>query len=147
MKPFYEYHHTVTFDETNLVGNVYFTNHLRWQGHCRELFLQEHAPGVMQELASGLALATTRCACEYFAELSAFDRIVIRMRLGEVSGSRIRLRFDYLRLGGSEEELVARGEQEVACLRREGNLSRLVPVPDVLRTALAPYADVLQVRG
>ena len=37
----YEYEHVVTFDETNLVGNVYYTNHLRWQGHCRELFLRE----------------------------------------------------------------------------------------------------------
>jgi enediyne biosynthesis thioesterase len=147
VKPFFDYHHTVTFDETNLLGNVYFTNHLRWQGHCRELFLQEHAPGVMKELAGGLALATTRCACEYFAELYAFDRIVIRMRLDEVSGSRIRLRFDYLRLGESEEELVARGEQEVACLRREGDLSRLVAVPEALHTALDPYAAVLQSGG
>ena len=40
----YEYRLVVGFEETNLVGNVYFVNHLRWQGKCREMFLRDHAP-------------------------------------------------------------------------------------------------------
>ena len=32
MDQYYEYRHVVGFEETNLVGNVYFVNHLRWQG-------------------------------------------------------------------------------------------------------------------
>lgn len=43
----YTIQHLVTFDETNLVGNVYFAHYLRWQGHCRERFLADHAPGVL----------------------------------------------------------------------------------------------------
>ena len=35
---YYEYRHLVAFEESNLVGNVYYVNHLRWQGRCRELF-------------------------------------------------------------------------------------------------------------
>ena len=27
--------HVVTFEETNLVGNVYYTNYFSWQGRCR----------------------------------------------------------------------------------------------------------------
>ena len=51
----YEYRHVVGFEETNLVGNVYFTEHLRWQGRCREMFLKEHAPEVLAErLEQGL---------------------------------------------------------------------------------------------
>ena len=30
--PTYELRHIVGFEETNLVGNVYYVNHLRWQG-------------------------------------------------------------------------------------------------------------------
>jgi len=133
----YDYEHVVTFDETNVVGNVYFVNHLRWQGHCRELFLREHAPGTLDALADGLALVTTRCSCDYFAELAAFDRVTVRMTLAEVSGSRVAMRFDYLR----GDELVARGRQEVACLRRDGDSVEPVDVPDELRAALAPYAE------
>lgn len=60
----YEYRHIVGFEETNLVGNVYYTNHLCWQGRCRELFLREYAPEVLTELAQGLSLITTRVSCE-----------------------------------------------------------------------------------
>ena len=46
----YEYKHVVSFDETNLVGNVYYSNHVRWQGLCREMFLYEHAPEMLTAL-------------------------------------------------------------------------------------------------
>ena len=105
MTPTFDYEHVVTFDETNVVGNVYFVHHLRWQGHCRELFLRERAPGVLAQLEDGLVLVTTRCSCEYFGEL------------------------------------VARGEQQVACLRRDGLVLEPTSVPAELRAALQPYAD------
>ena len=37
------------------------------------------------------------------------------------------------------EELVARGQQQVACLRRDGEKLAPTPVPKSLREALAPY--------
>ncbi|HEY3492158.1 MAG TPA: acyl-CoA thioesterase [Solirubrobacterales bacterium] len=132
----YEYRHRVGFEETNLVGNVYYVNHLRWQGRCREMFLQEHAPEILQELRDGLALATVRCSCEYLLELEAFDEVVLRMRLGEVVQNRITLLFEYWR----GEELIARGEQQVACMRRQGNETVPTPIPPALRDALRPYA-------
>jgi enediyne biosynthesis thioesterase len=137
----YEYRHLVSFQETNLAGNVYYTNHLAWQGRCRELFLHEHAPEVILELGRGLALATVRCSCEYFAELGAFDEVIVRMRLAELVQNRIGLAFDYWRKKAGAEELVARGEQQVACMRREGKRLVPAPVPPSLRAALAGYAD------
>ena len=135
----YEYRHIVGFEETSLVGNVYYTNHLRWQGRCREMFLREHAPEILSELAEGFALATTRVSCEYLAELSAFDEIIVRMRLGELKQNRITMFFEYLRLNAGTEELVARGEQEVACMRRDGDRLIPVPVPKPLLEALTAY--------
>jgi len=131
----YEYRHRVGFEETNLVGNVYYVNHLRWQGRCREMFLLDHAPEILDELARDLVLATVRCSCDYLAELAAFDEIVVRMRLGEVVQNRITLLFEYWR----GEELVARGEQVVACMRREGERTVPTPIPISLREALKPY--------
>ena len=136
----FDYEHVVTFDETNVVGNVYFVHHLRWQGHCRELFLRERAPGVLAQLEDGLVLVTTRCSCEYFAELYAFDRVVVRMSLAELSQNRVTMGFDYLCAGPDGERLVARGEQQVACLRRDGLSLAPASVPEELRAALLPYA-------
>ena len=120
MEKYYEYRHLVGFEETNLVGNVYYVNYLRWQGRCREMFLHDHAPEILDELSRDLALATVRCSCEYLAELEAFDEIVLRMRLGGVVQNRITLNFEYWRQNKEGEELIARGEQVIACMRREG---------------------------
>ena len=139
MKRAYEYRHVVGFEETNLVGNVYYVNHVRWQGRCREMFLREHAPDVVAELSRGLSLATVRCSCEYFAELTVFDEVILRMRLAELVQNRITLSFEYWMSKGGGEELVARGEQQVACMRREQEHLVPTPVPLSLREALAAY--------
>src|ERR1039458_349489 len=106
---FYEYRHIVSFQETNHVGNVYFTNHLVWQGRCREMFLRDHAPDVIGQLNSGLALVTVSCSCEYFAELTAFDEVLVRMRLAELVQNRMRMAFEYWRRKNGHEELVEGG--------------------------------------
>jgi len=135
----YEMRHVIGFEETNLVGNVYFANHLRWQGRCREMFLHQHAPEVLEALKNGLALVTTRVSCEFIAELSAFDEVVIRMRLGELRQNRITMLFEYWRSRGGAEEIVARGEQQVACMQREGQRLVAAPVPRALRESLMEY--------
>ena len=138
----FEYRHVVGFEETNLVGNVYYTNHVRWQGRCREMFLREHAPDVLASLRNGFALVTTKVSCEYLAELVAFDELIIRMRLGSLKQNRIDMLFEYWRCSGGLEELVARGEQQVACMHREGERMIPVPVPEELREALKPYSHI-----
>jgi len=137
---YFEYRHLVTFHETNLVGNVYYTHHLNWQGRCRELFLREHAPEIISELQGRLSLATVRCSCEYFAELTAFDEVILRMRLIELAQSRITLGFDYFRAHNGSEELVARGEQQIACMTREDGRFTPTNVPAPLQQALIPYS-------
>jgi enediyne biosynthesis thioesterase len=137
----YEYRHIVGFEETSLAGNVYYANHVRWQGRCREMFLREHAPEILTALGEGFALATVHVSCEYLAELSAFDEIIIRMRLGALKQNRIAMLFEYWRVNSESEELVARGEQEVACMQRSGGKMVPVPVPANLREALMPYVE------
>ncbi|MGX6602025.1 acyl-CoA thioesterase [Micromonosporaceae bacterium Da 78-11] len=140
MESYYEYRHVVGFEETNLVGNVYYVNYLRWQGRCRELFLKERATEVLADLRDDLKLFTLKVDCEFFAEITAFDEVSIRMRLLELGQTQVQFGFDYVRLdpdGG--ETLIARGNQRVACMR--GPNTRTVParVPPPLVRALEPY--------
>lgn len=136
----YEYKHVVGFEETNLVGNVYYANHVLWQGRCREMFLRDHAPEILDEIGQGLHLVTTRVSCEYLSELFALDEVVIRMRLGKLTQNRILMVFEYWRRTGEGEELVARGEQQAACMRQNGKRIEPTPVPEALREALRSYA-------
>lgn len=136
---YYELRHTVSFEETNLLGNVYYVNHLKWQGRCREMFLRDHAPGILRDIEDGLRLATVRCSCEYEEELGPFDEVTIRMSLGGLGPSSMTLRFEYWRVDHDGEHAVARGEQTIACLRGSGADATAVPVPAELRDALRPY--------
>jgi len=144
MSKAYEYRHVVTFEETNLLGNVYYTHYVSWQGACREMFLREHAPEILAELDRGLVLSTVRCSCRYGKELRAFDAVVVRMTLSSIVWNRLVLHFEYLREKGGELEQIAFGEQEIACLERGGGEKE---IPRILLDALAPYRDEGSTRG
>ena len=140
----FEIRHVVTFEETNVVGNVYFVNHLSWQGRCREMFLRQHAPGCVRELdEQGLSLATSSVAVEYFEELFPFDEVVIRMTLRELTPSSASLIFDYLRQDETSLTLMARGHHTVAVKRKAGiavdRQSGRAVFPPELHRALEEY--------
>ena len=135
----YEYHHIVSFEETNLVGNVYYANYVRWQGRCREMFLKDHTPDIIDELSQGLALVTVSVSCEYLSELFAFDHLLIKMILGEVKQNRITMLFEYWRVTDQGEELIAKGKQEAACMRREQDKTIPTPIPATLKKALTNF--------
>lgn len=134
------HHHVVSFEETNVVGNVYFSRHVSWQGRCREMFLKQHAPGILDEVKRDLRLVTRQVSCSYFLELHAFDEVEIRMRLAYVEQNRIGLDFDYFVTGGVPEAPVARGFQEIGCMRlREGAVVAVSPPVEII-DALRPFA-------
>ncbi len=123
-----------------MVGNVYFTNHLKWQGICRELFLQAHVPEVIQQLVAGtLAFVTVRCGCDYKSELLPMEKVAVRMTLEALGSDSASMRFDYWRLrpdGG--EDLIAIGRQETASRRRTEHGLVSTPQPKSLHAAQHP---------
>ena len=135
----FEYRHVVTFEDTNVVGNVYFTRYLSWQGSCRELFLREHASDLFTQLADDLALVTVRCSCEFFDELRVSDEVLVTMTLDWMRQNRLAMSFDYTKTAPGPRTPVAKGAQEVACMRRTEQGLRPEPIPQSLRRALDGY--------
>jgi enediyne core biosynthesis thioesterase len=132
----------VAFEDTNLVGNVYFAKFVSWQGRCRESFLADHAPDVIDMLAGTLRLVTIKVSCEYFEELAAFDKVEIEMRLRGQRANRIELEFRYCLERDGLRRLAALGGQEIACMQITKAGEGLVPVevPTSLQLALQGYA-------
>lgn len=138
-QPAFIYRHVVSFEETNVVGNVYFTRHISWQGRCREMFLKQKAPDIIAELARNLRLVTLRVSCEYFEELNALDEIDVQMRLAHFRQHRIGLDFNIVKLSPAGDSYAARGSQEIACMRATaGGLLPIEP-PAVLTKALNSF--------
>ena len=134
--------HVVCFEETNVVGNVYFARHVAWQGACREMFLRAHAPSVLEEIGRDLRLVTISVSCDYFQELRAFDAVELHMTLAHLRGNRIGLAFDYRVMREEGALQCAFGRQELGCMRSDGQgrLSVCEP-PPALKLALEAYSD------
>ena len=136
MRP-YLYRHAVMLDETNAMGNVYFAHFLHWQGHCREHFVAEHAPGVLAAIqAGGFVMVTVSCSMHYYAECFAFNDIEVGMTLRATTGNRIVMEFEFRR----GTQLVARGTQTVACMRRVDAGTVPTEIPAELTKAMHGYA-------
>jgi enediyne core biosynthesis thioesterase len=139
MSRYYEYMHVVGFEETNLVGNVYYANYVRWQGQCREMFLLEHAPTVLDDLRGSLQLFTLSADCEFLGELAPFDKLSLRMQVSDITQTQIGFAFDYVRVKGGVEDLVARGWQRVACLKIDNGRATPTRVPEALLRAAQKF--------
>jgi enediyne biosynthesis thioesterase len=147
--PVYEHRHVVGFEETSLVGNVYFTNYFLWQGHCRELFLREHCPEVLDLLACrDVAFFTRSATCDYVGDwgFAGLEEVLVRMRLSHFRGGRMSLEFTYSR-ADSPDVVVARGTQEVHCKARRSDAWAPVPFPAAMVRALQRFADTDELRG
>jgi enediyne biosynthesis thioesterase len=65
--------------------------------------------------------------------------LIIRMTLVSQAQNRLTMGFEYHRVRDGREELVARGEQQVACMIRDGRATVPAPIPRELSDPLRPY--------
>ena len=86
-----------------------------------------------------LKLFTLKAECEFFAEITAFDELSVRMCLEELTQTQIEFGFDYVQLKEGREILVARGRQRIACMRGPNYATVPARVPATLLEALAPF--------
>lgn len=140
----YEYRFITTFEETNLVGNIYFANYVLWQGKCREMFLYEYCPEVIEEINNGLLLITLDVSAQYISQLFAFDTVVMRMSLEAQSSNRLQMNFEYYKeeKDGEKLTLVCKGTQAAASMKAiNGNI---VPVsfPESMLQVLQDYGFI-----
>ncbi|MFP5393433.1 MAG: acyl-CoA thioesterase [Gammaproteobacteria bacterium] len=132
----FDLRHVVTFEETNLVGNVYYSSHFSWQGRCRELFLRDHAPEVLADLQAGrLRMVTAHASCDYIDEFRAFDEVLVRLSLNRFIAYGLSLDFDFVR----GHETLARGRQDIKFLCLRAGNWELADLPERLAQAARRY--------
>jgi enediyne core biosynthesis thioesterase len=136
LNQYYEYRHVVEYHETDIGGPVYNVNCLRWQVQCREMFLLEHVPDVLDELCGAFEMVTIAAEFEPLEPIAARDTVSIRMRAEHQALTQLTLAFDYVRSGPDGEVRVAKGRHTVACMMSIGGTFTPVRVPESLRIAL-----------
>lgn len=138
--PCYEYRFIATFEETNVVGNIYFANYALWQGKCREMFLYEYCRDILRDINNGLALITTDLSLQFISQLFAFDQVVVRMTLGAHSQSRLMMEFEYFREVDGQLTLVCRGHQATVAMRKVDDKLVAESFPEALLDILEAYS-------
>lgn len=135
---YFEYRSFVGFEETNVVGNVYFSNYFVWQGKCREAFLRAYAPQVLDDFKAGFGMITKESSCVFHNEAFAFEDILVRMSLDKLSRTAVTMAFDYYRAQNDELTLLANGKQTAMWITPE---HRLAMLPDYLYSAIQGFSN------
>jgi acyl-CoA thioester hydrolase len=121
--------HAVPFYETDAMGIVHHSNHVRYYELGRIAFLEQHDQPYEQYVASGVHFATTRVEVDYHRPARFADVVEITVWCEEV-------RFASLRMGyllSVKGEVIATGATEHASVDPSGKVCRL---PKPRRAAL-----------
>lgn len=84
--------------DSNLVGNLYYSNFASWQGHLRDLFMHQLIPEYYRGKGERGELLCTNFSLDYLREAMPFDRIEVKMYLGAVYECGVDLAFEYSRV-------------------------------------------------
>jgi enediyne biosynthesis thioesterase len=136
IEKYYEYHHLVTFDDTNSVGNVYFARFFQWMGSCREVITAEHYPELVTDIKRGFGFATEFAHIDYAQECFLFDKILIKMKVTDLSRTRIEFSFDFV--NEKKTSIIATGKQAVIWVNPQHRPSIM---PDKLYDSIVEYFD------
>lgn len=135
---YFEYRTFVGFEETNVVGNVYFSNYFVWQGKCREAFLRRFAPQVLDDFKAGWGMITKEASCVFHTEAFAFEDVAVRISVEKLTRTAVAMAFDFYRVDGEDMILLAQGKQTAMWISPE---HRLAMMPDYLYRAIADFAE------
>ena len=128
---------STSLQDSNLVGNLYFSNYSAWQGRLRDRFLHEIAPECFD-----LRQLEAQPECLFFSthhlrEAMPFDSIEVHMSVKAMYEGALDLWFDYYRVDmtGTREKLAV-GEHRVALVSTSQDSPEVVAWPDRARDRL-----------
>jgi acyl-CoA thioester hydrolase len=115
------FRHAVPFYETDAMGIVHHSNHVRYFELGRIAFLEEHDQPYEQYVASGMHFATTRVEVDYHRPARFADVVEITVWCEAVRFASLRMAY-VLRVGS---EIIATGASDHAAVDGSGKVCRL----------------------
>ena len=116
-----------SLENSNLVGNIYFTNYYSWQGKVRDHYLFGLIPEYFRGTGKNGELICLECSVKHLREAMPFDRISVTMALKSLRTRSVVFHFEYYRIGPDGRRIkLAYGQQRAMWVRRDENSA---PVP------------------
>ncbi len=122
-----------SLEESNLVGNIYFSNYTTWQGRVRDQFFYQLAPELYRGTGEHGEWIALHSHIQHLREAMPFDTIEVQMSLLKRYQYGAKLLFEYYKLDADgQKQKLAFGEQDILWVKRDqqGN-----PIPAALPEA------------
>lgn len=121
--PTFNYEYIITMGDTNAMGNVYFANYFKLQGHVREVWLKNCVSNYAEHIKSDLVLSTKSAHCDFKIPLFIYDEILVKLYFSDLQRASVKLNFDFYLKGKSE--LYASGWQVVVFKNKDWKICRM----------------------
>jgi len=112
---------STTLEDSNSVGNIYYSNYSRWQGVVRDNFFYNLAPEYFRGIGEMGELITTKVKVQHLREAMPFDKILITMNIIEVGQSGAELSFNYFKVEEGQNIKLAIGSQTVIWAKKSSD--------------------------
>ena len=126
---------STTLAESNLVGNIYYSNYYQWMNRLVDRFFYDIAPELFTAEGMIGEFRCQRSEIRHLREAMPFDRIEVVMALKAVYSKGIQLHFDYYKLANGQRIKLAYGDYDAVWAGR-GNGAEAGPIPDVYKSVL-----------
>lgn len=137
----YEHVFETTQDDSNLVGNVYFSNYATWLGRTRDHFFNQMVPGMYTGELS-VEPFNTRTFIKHLREAMPFDQIQVVMKLKQYSQNGLKLYFEYYQFkDGKRSFKIAFAEHEVTWTEATRDSILISEMPASLHRAFKAIID------
>ncbi len=133
-----------SLEDSNLVGNIYYSHYYSWQARVRDQFLYLQMPSLFQFDVKLGEFICVDAKVNHLQEAMPFESIEISMYLDRLSQDSLGLYFEYYSVGHAHRRKLAYGNQTVVwhsntAAKEAGNRNAITPAP-----MPAPIFDVLE---
>ena len=127
---------STALEESNLVGNIYFSNYSSWLGKTRDSYFHKMAPDAMS-IHSGGEMFCIHSYVNHLRELMPFEQVMVQMKLKSFTATGGVLYFEFFKFSdGQKNEKLAYGEHEFVWAQKSRDGWVASPMPESLKNCL-----------
>ena len=124
--------------DSNLIGNIYFSHYFKWQRQVRDALFVRLCPKLVTSAAEGEPLGVF-CSSTHLREAMPYDEIVVKMSLRGLYRNGMRLMFEYFKKEGDKQVKLASAFHDLVW-SKPGRRPEPMPLPsevvkEILRIA------------
>lgn len=120
-----------SLENSNLVGNVYFSNYSKWLGAVSDLFFYEIIPDFYKGIGVNGEFFCLNCDIDYLNEAMPFDKVQVKMYLNKIFNNGMDLDFEFfLNKDGKALKKLAVAKERVVWVKRSANKMSITNIPE-----------------